>query len=530
MTRSRLVLAITLVAVLVAAPTSATHAQEDGHHWPFGLEGAGPGFRGKDLYNLGLLGVKARDPARAAAPSFGQGKRQASSADAGSMADVGPNRLLVEIVFPDGPAARAGLVVGDVIVGAGRAFKDGSLAPLSAALIKAESGKGKGMLGLRVERGGEGKAEKVDVPIPQGGKEAAKPHEGAARQALFEKAAAWLAAEQQSSGGFAETLSGANGAVVQTSLAGLTWLAGGSDLENGPYKDNVKGAMEFVIANVGVDRFRGGGGGGGGTSDEAAVPTEPSWDQTNWGYAHAAIFLGELHQRTSTDELKSALIECGRTLARRQEKSGGWAHGPGGKNALGYVELNIVSGLALCGIGLAGQAGYEVPEEVIAKAEEYLSTSGGGDGGVAYSDKGGQRGQGNIGRTAGAWLGFRDLGLGSSKWTKKMGKYVSSHAGETFGGHASLMQHVLLAGVAAHAQGGKARASYWEKNVEELTIARAPNGSFQPRPWHESLSIGSNSDVSFGQVWTTAAWAIVLGCEPSDERTGLPAWMGLDAK
>jgi len=168
-----------------------------------------------------------------------------------------------------------------------------------------------------------------------------------------------------------------------------------------------------------------------------------------------------------------------------------------------------------------------VPAEVIAKAEEYLSASGSGDGGVAYSDQPGQRGQGNIGRTAGAWLGFVDLGLGKSKWGQKMGKYVTSHAGEVFGGHASWMQHVLLGGVAAHAQGGAARKAFWEACATELVIARAPDGSFQPRPWHESLSIGSNSDVSFGEVWTTAAWAIVLGCEPTKERPGLPAWMGL---
>jgi hypothetical protein len=527
MKRLRLVLTAAFATALLAAPPTPLHAQEDGHHWPFGPEGAGPGFRGKDLYNLGLLGVKARDPEKAASPSFGQGRRQASMDAAGDMADVGPNRLFVELVHPDGPAAAAGIEVGDVIVGAGKSFKDGSLSPLAAALIKAESGKGKGVLALRVEKGGEGKAVKVEVAIPQGGKPAAKPHEGEARQAIFEQAIAWLADQQQPTGGFTETLSGVNGAVVQTSLAGLAWLAGGSDLENGPYRDNVKGAMEFVVANVGVKSGLGGGGRGG-TSDGGEAPSGPSWDQTNWGYAHAAIFLGELHQRTTTDELREALIECGRTLARRQEKSGGWAHGPGGPNALGYVELNIVSGLALCGIGLAGQAGYEVPEEVIEKAEAYLSETGSGDGGVAYSGKGGQRGQGNIGRTAGAWLGFRDLGLGSSKWAKKMGKYVGSHAGETFGGHASLMQHVLLAGVAAHAQGGKARANYWAKNVEELTLARAPDGSLQPRAWRESLSIGSNSDVSFGQVWTTSAWAVVLGCEPSDERPGLPAWMGLD--
>jgi len=527
----RIALAAAVVATLVVAPTPASHAQEDGHHWPFGLEGGGTGFSRKDYYNLGVLGLKARDPERAASPSFGQGKRRASAGGGGAMADVGPNRLLVEIVFPGGPAAKAGIKVGDVIVGAGPTFKDGSLEPLSAALIKAESGKGKGVLTLRVERQGESKAQKIAIKLPQGGKEAAKPHEGSARQAIFDKSLAWLAGEQQSSGGFSQTLSGVNGAVVQTSLAGLAWLAGGSDLKRGKYRKNVKSAMDFVIANVAAkDAFGGGGRGRGGTSDGEPAPAGPSWDQSNWGYAHAAIFLGELQQRSSTRELKETLIECGATLARRQEKSGGWAHGPGGPNALGYVELNIVSGLALCGIGLAGQAGYEVPESVIEKAEAYLSESGSGDGGVAYSGQPGQRGQGNLGRTAGAWLGFVDLGLGKSKWAKKMGKYVTSHADETFGGHASLMQHVLLGGVAAHALGGKARAAFWEKNVLEMTIARAPDGSFQPRPWHESLSMSSNSDVTFGQVWTTAAWAIVLGCEPDAKRPGLPAWMGLKSK
>lgn len=519
MHRNRFTCAAGLAAVLLLA--SAVPAQ-DGGEWPFGVAEGGRAMRGTDLYNLGLLGAKVRDPERSASPSFGEGKRQVSVDTSDRFANLGPNRLYVELLFPGGPAEQAGLKVGDVIVGTSRVFKDGSLAPLAEALIRAESGKGKGILTLRVERGGEGKAEKVEVTIPQGGKEAAKPTEDVARQAIFRKSCEWLAERQAGSGGYTETLSGANGAVVQTSLAGLAWLAEGSDLTQGDFKDNIASAVEFVVANVGVGG--GFGGRGGGTSDADAGP---SWDQTNWGYAHAAIFLGELYQRSPTDPVKEVLIECGRTLAERQEKSGGWAHGPGGPNALGYVELNIVSGLALCGIGLAGQAGYEVPEEVIEKAEEYLSSTGSGDGGVAYSGKSGQRGQGNIGRTAGAWLGFGNLGLAKSKWASKMGKYVRSHAGEVFGGHASWMQHVLLGGVAAHAQGGAARKAFWETCLTEMTIARVPDGSFQPRPWHESLSMSSNSDVSLGEVWTTAAWAIVLGCEPSKLRPGLPAWMGL---
>ena len=37
----------------------------------------------------------------------------------------------------------------------------------------------------------------------------------------------------------------------------------------------------------------------------------------------------------------------------------------------------------------------------------------------------------------------------------------------------------------------------------------------------------SNSDVSFGQVWTTAAWTVVLVSEPTkDGVVGFPAWTG----
>jgi hypothetical protein len=307
---------------------------------------------------------------------------------------------------------------------------------------------------------------------------------------------------------------------VQTALAGLAWLAGGSDDRTGPHAARVAAAAGYVIDNLA----------GGMTMPGRPAPVGrggASWDQTNWGFAHAAIFLGELHARRASPKVKRALLSCGQALAERQEASGGWAHGPGGPNALGYVELNIVSGLALCGLGLAQQAGYEVPPSVLEKAEAYLKASSAGDGGVGYSDKPGQRGQGNIGRTAVAWLAYETLGLGRSGWGQKMRKWTARNASEVLGGHASLMQHVLLAGVAAHALGGKARAAYWQALERDLILARAPDGSLQPRPWRESLSIGSNSDVSFGEVWTTAAWTIVLACEPEKGvRPGLPAWMG----
>jgi len=507
------------LAACLALPVAADGA------WPFGnAAGSGPFQRGQDLYGLGVLGAKASgadDAGPAPSEDMGGGKRRVAGQGRPAN-DDGPTRLTVAVLFPGGPADAAGLQVGDVIVGVGRSvFKAGARDLLAAALVKAESGKAKGKLTLLVERDGD--REKIEVQIPVAGKDAAKPTRGPARDRVFEAALAWLAERQESNGGFAQTLSGANGSVVMTSLAGLAWLAGGSDLEQGPYQDNVVRAATFVSEYAGESfGMPGGGQGGGGRASRMQ-----GMDQSNWGWSHAAIFLGELEARSPSPKIRAALLRCGETLVKQQERTGGWAHGPGGPNPLGYTELNIVTGLALCGLGMAQRAGYEIPGTALEKADSYLKASSGGDGGVGYSTSPGQRGQGNIGRTAGCWLGYRLLGRGRSDWCRKMGKWTDREIDDVLGGHASLMQHVLLSGVAAHALGGKAQKRWWDTLETDYVLARAPDGSLQPRPWHESLQMGSNSDVTFGEVWTTAAWAVVLGCEPvKGGRPGLPVWLG----
>jgi len=289
----RTILAATLCLALLAAA-----GPSDGGTWPFDATGR-VGW-GKDYYNLGLLGAKARDADREPPPDAPRTGRRSVSMEPAPATDDGSRKLLVEILYPDGPAERAGLEVGDVIVGAGGAsFRKGSLPVLAAALLFAESGKKKGVLTLVVKREGEKGTREIEVAIPQGGKAAAKPVEGEGRKVIVDKALAWLADRQQDDGGFPQTLSGTNGAVVQTALAGLAWLAGGSDLENGPYKENVKGAVDFVGKNLGRTLA---------LPDGMEMPKSASgMDQTNWGYAYAAIFLGELHARTPSTPVRMAL-------------------------------------------------------------------------------------------------------------------------------------------------------------------------------------------------------------------------------
>lgn len=499
--------------LILAAPLHQAQG-ERGREWPFGADrAAGLAGRGRDLYNLGLLGAKAWDADRPEPRSSGGGTFQLDPDE--RFRDDGPERLRVEILSPGGPAQEAGLQIGDVIVGVGsKSFGKGSFEPLARAMSKAAAGSGKGEISLRVEREGEKGTSKVTVRVPVLGKAAGKPTGDAGRRLHGERALAWLAERQLEEGGFPETLSGQSGAVVQTSIAGLAWIAGGSDLEQGPHAENLRRALPFVKAFLAAPSGFGDRGGAG-----------ANWDQTNWGFVHAAIFLGELHEHSPTDELRAALQSCADAIGERQEESGGWAHGPGGPNALGYVELNIMTGLALSGLGLARRAGCEVDPEVVERAVDYIDRSSSG-GGVGYSMRPGQVGQGNIGRSAATWLGYVNLGLGKGSKGKQLAGYVANHVADPQGGHASLMQHVFLAGVAAAALGGKADKEFWKAMERDLVLALAPDGSLQPRPWHETTATGSNSDVSVGEVWTTACWAVVLLAEPNKDGGGLPAWCG----
>ncbi len=508
------------MTLLFALPLAAQTKAGGDKSWPFGkAAGAGPMARmaRQDLWNMGLIGAKAWDADKALPGPRQGGRRRFSSSKADKAGDKGPQRMLIQAIFPGGPGAKAGLRVGDIVVGIGKKkFKDGSLDPLAKALLKAESAARKNVLTLLVERGG--KKVSVEIKIPKGGKGSNKPDQGVGRQKIFSAAVKWLAGKQTSQGGFPQTLGGNNGAIVMTCLAGLAWIAEGSTTRSGRYAENLRKAVDFVTGALDApDPFG------------QRRPGGANWDQSNWSYAHAAIFLGELYQHKKSKKLKKELQKIATTLCKRQEVSGGYAHGPGGPNGLGYVELNIMAGYVLAGLGLAEQAGCQIEDKVVDRLLEYLEASSSG-GGVGYSTKAGQKGQGNIGRTAGAWLGALTLGKKKAKYVQQMKSFTERKVDAYLEGHASLMQHILLGGVASAALGKKASSRYWKVMRRDLILARAPDGSIQPRPWHESLLMGSNTDVSMGEVWTTASWAIVLGADLGKKKGGLPGWTGASAQ
>jgi hypothetical protein len=492
----RFALRVALALSLAFASATDAHAQA----WPFG-----DAQRGGDFWNLGPLGAKAHTGIAARPEADASGKVSVSGDVA--FLDGGQKELVLAVVAPGGPAALAGLAPGDVIVGVGgkKFTEDESLAALAKALVKARATR---TIELMVER--DGKSSRADVALLELGLAAKVPPDLEARAAAAAAARAFLAERQQADGSFPAGLAGDIGRVVNTSLAGLAFLAGGSDLEQGDRKDELTRALEFVLGDL---------------EQRAGVPLnqpkigEPNWDQSNWALVYAALFLGELYARTPNDRMKDALTYLAADLARRQESSGGYAHGPGGPNALDYVELNIVGAMALMAFGACERSGVPVDDDAVEKLIEYLDASASA-GGVGYSTGEGQQGIGNIGRTVPTWLGLALLGEDKSGFAKATKSYAKSNATAFRDGHASLMQHFFFGALGARALSPKDGQKWFAELEREVVLAQAHDGSFQPRPFQETANLGSNGDVTMGEIWTTASWAVMLALDV--EGGGLP--------
>jgi hypothetical protein len=301
-----------------------------------------------------------------------------------------------------------------------------------------------------------------------------------------------------------------------TSLCGLAFIACGSSADKGPYAANVKKAAQFVLANIGEE-------GGFGGMEKAGGG---NWNQTNWGLGYGGIFLAQVELLSPVNGVKEKLAKVRDTILKNMEATGGWAHGPGGPNALGYLELEIVSNYCLSALGGIAACGITVDKNKIEQALTYVQKCGGGGPGVGYSTRQGQVGQGDVGRTGGAVAAFAALGRTDHAYYKPMVGFVHAHLRDIKDGHVSPMMHWLAAAIACRKEGGKLWEAFWDTQRQECTMLRMPDNTFTARPTDESKLMGKNNDLDLGAVWCTAHWVIILGLE----KDNLSIWLGKKAK
>jgi hypothetical protein len=447
---------------------------------------------GDDFFNLGPTGAQGTPLDKSAAEAAGLGKASG---------------IRIESTLEKTPASGL-LLPGDVLfMAAGRPFppKEDPILFLSQAVEAAEAAKPP-VLKLKVLRGG--RPADVELTLPALGRHSPTcPKNCPKCAAVLGAALDALARSQGADGGFPAATGGVNGQIAVTSLAGLAFLASGALPDAGPRGKVLKGAVAFVMRNAGQEGML-----------AKMSSGKGNWSQVNWNLGYAGIFLAEAQKAAGDPAILAKIQGIATQIAANQEATGGWAHGPGGPNALGYLELEIVSNYCLSALGLAKQLGVEADPGAIDRAVKYVVATGAGDGGVGYSTRKGQQGWGDPGRTAGAILAFQALGLSSHPFYPKMQGFFRREMKGLIGGHVSPCMHMLAGSLASRVSGAGDWKAYWDFYRDEAMASRTADGTFSARPTRESQTLHHNTDRGMGPAWITAHFALILQAQTGSLR------------
>jgi len=419
--------------------------------------------------NLGLLGGTAESSAWNA-PRVPRPNRQQAAPQQGF--------LSIATVEAGSPLSRAGLRPGDRIIEAGgEQLNNNPIRVFAQQLLEASNSR----LSITYLRGENERETRISCPRQDAGR-------------ALDNGIDWLVENQSEDGGWPARLSSMNGRVVVTAVAGLALMA------TGGHRDSVRRAATFVAEHAGIsDRER------------RRPQSSGNWNQDNWGLSFGGVFLCEYISQHNERAIRSGLTRMVRALEENQESSGGYGHGPGGPNALNYVELEVVSNFAMAALGMADDLRIDVDRDTLDNGLRYIiDCQNPATGSVGYSTRQGQQGMDGAGRTAGALWAFRMCGRTRTEAYNKMVTYFNDRMDDIMEGHASVYTHVLSAGLAARDLGRSAWGEFYDRFEAELVMHAKTDGSFAARPSAETHQMTNNSDASHGTAWCTAVNTLIL--------------------
>lgn len=181
------------------------------------------------------------------------------------------------------------------------------------------------------------------------------------RDAAVQRGLSFLAAQQEANGSWRAYIGqkvhneyrGRMGHHVGvTALACMSFMAGGSLPDRGPYRVEVQRGLEFILANVGSDGF---------------ISSEKS---RMYSHAFATLFLSEVYGTTRNARIRKALEKAVTLVVKGQNDEGGWRYMPGVPDSDMCVTVCQVQALRS-----ARNVGIFVPKATIDKAIAYIKKS-----------------------------------------------------------------------------------------------------------------------------------------------------------
>ena len=227
-------------------------------------------------------------------------------------------------------------------------------------------------------------------------------------EACVEKGLAWVQRTQSRLGHW----TAASYPTAMTALAGTALCASGSTTMQGPYSDNLRRAVDFLVSKARPNGLIG----------------DPQTDNRyTYGHGFSMLFLsqvlGEEEDSLRREELIRILTKAVQFSVSAQTKSGGWGYvsaKDGNDFDEGSTTITQVQGLRGC-----RNAGIPVPSEVIENAKKYIYDCQNPDGGISYSSK--NRGTSRPAITAASICCLQNAGESKSDVVKNMLDYCKKN-------------------------------------------------------------------------------------------------------
>jgi len=297
--------------------------------------------------------------------------------------------------------------------------------------------------------------------------------------------------------------------IIYAPLSGLAFLSGGSTRSTGRHSAALRTLLAYVMEHGGRRKA---------AQDAINKAVGGNICSLTHNAGYSAMFLAQLIDSEGREdaatplqfshaEIREKLRACCKALEKIQLENGGWQHGSGGANMLGYTHLMAATVTAMNGLAMAKQVGVDESDTAIERGLAYIRKAT-KDGRVGYAV--GNRGSFSAGRNAGVFQLMVRLGLQEDDLVEPMKAMLITNIDKAGTGHGSPVWHLFYVGLAAADIGPDASARFDALYRGFLLRGQADDGSIlAPEAAGTKPGTGEENRV-WGTLYTTPLIVLAL--------------------